>query len=77
MISFYMLLLSPSKLKIFIFSGTMLTILSLMRTLDSVAHHKAIMNYLSKLVEVDPMRCNYYKDLGMLYIPNFVEIIVF
>ena len=55
----------------------MLTILSLMRTLDSVAHHKAIMNYLSKLVEVDPMRCNYYKDLGVLYIPNFVEIIVF
>ena len=50
--------------RVFVFSGTILTILCLMREVDSVVHHESIVSYLSKLIEVDSMRENYYQDLS-------------
>jgi hypothetical protein len=34
-----------------------------MRALDLVNHKQEMMNYIEKLMSIDPMRSNYYADL--------------
>ena len=37
--------------------------ISLMHALDPLAHHTEINLYLNKLINIDPLRANYYADL--------------
>ena len=43
--------------------GTMLTIVYLMKALNGVKHADRINELLNKLIDSDPMRKGYYKDL--------------
>ena len=50
---------------IYTISGVLLTIILLMRALDPLKYEKEALEYLDKLLQVDSMRANYYKDLSM------------
>jgi len=55
-------------------TGTIFTIVLLMRALDALKYKDETGNYLSKLCEVDPYRQGYYKDLQMKYsLENAIE----
>ena len=44
--------------------GVLLTIISLMRALDPLKYEVQTMDYVEKLIAVDPMRTNYYRDIS-------------
>ena len=50
-----------------LFSGTLLTIVWLMQALDPMQHHCEVLQYIEKLLEVDPMRKQYYRDLSKYF----------
>ena len=54
-------------------SGVLLTMISLMHALDPLAHCTEINLYLNKLIDIDPLRANYYADLRK----NFVTSMAF
>ena len=57
------------------FSGTMLTIVLLMRALDPLKHEVDTEKYLEKLSEIDHYRKEYYRDLGKQYsVAFYMEI---
>ena len=53
-------------------SGVLLTIILLMRALDPLKYEKETIEYLDKLLLVDEMRTNYYKDLSELFPVKFL-----
>ncbi len=53
-------------------SGVLLTIILLMRALDPLKYEKETIEYLDKLLLVDEMRTNYYKDLSESFPVKFL-----
>lgn len=54
------------KLTVLLETGTLLTIVLLMRAVDPLKYEAETMNYLSKLEVVDKTRQQYYKDMSKL-----------
>ena len=55
------------------FLGTMLTIVYLMKALDGLKHADRINELINKLIDIDPMRNGYYKDLRKYFLNAWYE----
>ena len=70
------MMFSLSQALFLFFPGVLLTMLSLMRALDSVKHQEEMAKCIDKLPLIDPMRSSYYADLRELILSK-ISINVF